>query len=217
MFSVESEDLNNTSFELIPTQISKPSYAVNETDRIGVKVYANTTRTLNVTVNFQVGNGNASFINAPLQIRHSQLRGLDASDSHPIGAITNLQTELDGKLVKANNLSDLADTNVARDNLGINLPLDTGAVVDFETPKIYGSSTTPISANITQDLTNAKRGQIGKMYHDALAEPTYPATWKLAGEGEYLSDASATSFVNAIYFEWESNTRQVYWITQEAL
>jgi hypothetical protein len=97
LFSLDTIELNNNTFEMIQTQSSKPSYEIDPTDRLGVKVYANTTRTSNVTVSFEIGNGNASYVNAPLQIRHSQLRGTGDDDLHPINSITNLQSELDSK------------------------------------------------------------------------------------------------------------------------
>lgn len=98
LFSKSSNDINNSTFDLSTILVTQPFYSVAETDRIGIKVYANTTRTSNVTVDLAVGDGNAMYFTTPLEIRHNQLRARDESDAHPISSITGLQTALDNKV-----------------------------------------------------------------------------------------------------------------------
>lgn len=97
LFSTTSKDINDVTYVREDLLVTQPVYLVNETDRIGLKVYASTTRTSNTTIRFKVGDGEAAFINTPLQIRHNQLRARDEVDSHPISAITGLQSSLDSK------------------------------------------------------------------------------------------------------------------------
>lgn len=97
LFSKLSNEINNSAFELYTILVTQPAYVVDQTDRIGIKVYASTTRTSNVVVDFIVGDGNASYFTTPLEIRHNQLRARDETDSHPISAITGLQTALNTK------------------------------------------------------------------------------------------------------------------------
>ena len=104
----DSREINNSIAERVASQISKPAYNTNETDRLGIKIYANTTRTSNVTVTFQVGNGNGSYVTTPLQTIHSQLRGRDEVDSHPISAITNLESTL-ANLTDRNSIENIED------------------------------------------------------------------------------------------------------------
>jgi len=104
----DSREINNSIAERVASQISKPAYDTNETDRLGIKIYANTTRTSNVTVTFQVGNGNGSYVTTPLQTIHSQLRGRDEVDSHPISAITNLESTL-ANLTDRNSIENIED------------------------------------------------------------------------------------------------------------
>jgi hypothetical protein len=108
LFTFDSREINNSIAEMVASQIFKPAYDTNETDRLGIKIYANTTRTSNVTVTFQVGNGNGSYVTTPLQIIHSQLRGRDEVNSHPISAITNLESTL-VNLTDRNSIENIED------------------------------------------------------------------------------------------------------------
>jgi len=90
-----SEEVNSVTTELVSTSFTSDSHIVNVTDRIGIKIYGTTTRTSNTTFEIVVGDGQASYFTTPLELRHNQLRDRDAVDSHPIGAITGLQTALD--------------------------------------------------------------------------------------------------------------------------
>ncbi len=86
---------------------------------------------------------------------------------------------------------------------------DTGAEIDFTTPKIFNSPASPETGNITDDLTDALIGIVQKIYHNHTTEPTFPAGWVLVG-GAYVE-----SELNIIYAEWVSGTRVEYWIAQE--
>lgn len=102
LFNVSSLSIENTSFTREDLLITKPSFVVDTSDRIGLKVYATTTRTSNVNVHLKIGDGEACYFNTPLAIRHNQLRARDEVDSHTIGSITGLQTALDSKADQAN-------------------------------------------------------------------------------------------------------------------
>jgi len=80
--------------------------------------------------------------------------------------------------------------------------------IDFTEPKIYGKSTVPNTANIINDLTNAKIGVIQKIYHNNGVAPTFPAGWVL------LSGAYVTGVLNIITCEFAEGTRVEYKIIQ---
>jgi len=86
---------------------------------------------------------------------------------------------------------------------------DTGAVISFESTKIYNSVASPETGNITDDLADAKIGAVQKIYHNHSIAPAFPAGWVKIGTGTY-----ATSTLNIIYCEWVSGTRVEYWIVQ---
>lgn len=98
LFSQDSSTIEDTSYTNETILVIKSSYQLDETDRVGVKIYANTTRNSSILVSMIVGNGGAAYIVTPLGLRHNQLRARDEVDSHPIGAITGLQGVLDAKL-----------------------------------------------------------------------------------------------------------------------
>lgn len=90
LFSIDSHDINDTTYAHENIIYIQPMYEVAPTDRIGLKVYVNTTRTINTTVSMQVGDGNAAYLVSPLGVRHNQLRARNDADSHPIEAISGL-------------------------------------------------------------------------------------------------------------------------------
>ena len=87
----------------------------------------------------------------------------------------------------------------------------TGSVISFVTPQVYNTFSSPSTADLTDDLTNAKIGYIQKIYHNKVTAPTVPAGWVLIGTGTYT-----TSTLNIIFAEWVSSTRVEYWITKPA-
>lgn len=119
LFSKLSDEINNLAFELSTILVTQPAYVVSEDDRIGIKVYASTTRTSNVVIDFIVGDGGAAYFTTPLEIRHNQLRARDEVDSHPIAAITNLQTELDNRVIKNANITAGTYKSVTVDAKGL--------------------------------------------------------------------------------------------------
>ncbi len=126
--------------------------------------------------------------------------------------ITNEQST--GNLVIAKGGVDLvditADTAIFTQTIGSPSATDTGAVINFVKPTIFGSPTTAITANITNDLTNAKLGIVQKIYHNKSTEPSFPAGWVKLGTTDYQGSAR-----NIIYCEWCEGTRVEYWYVQE--
>jgi len=86
----------------------------------------------------------------------------------------------------------------------------TTTTINFTGQTIYYNATTPGTGNISQNLTGAKLGLIQKIYHNDVAEPTYPAGWVLMGDAIYF-----TSTLNIIYAEWATGSRVEYWYVQE--
>src|SRR5699024_5893021 len=81
----------------------------------------------------------------------------------------------------------------------------TGSVVSFDAPHIYGKPSTPITGNITQDLTGARIGITQKIYHQDSTAPTFPGEWANVGyRGYNLSN------VNIIQAEYVSAGRVEY-------
>ena len=88
--------------------------------------------------------------------------------------------------------------------------LGTGLTIHFSGKTIFNLPSSPVSGNISGNTTNAKFGMIQKIYHQSAVEPTFPATWKLVGEGVYF-----TNELNIIYAEYVEPTWIEYWIIQQ--
>lgn len=69
----------------------------------------------------------------------------------------------------------------------------------------FGTSSAPLTGNITQDLTVAKRGQVQNIYHNDTVAPTFPATWDKVKPLDY-----SVNELNIIEVEWIDDTRQEY-------
>lgn len=74
LITVYSSEITNTSYAQLRFQLIQPNISVLSTDRIGVKLYFETTNTNPVVFNMIVGDGQASYFTTPLALRHSQLR-----------------------------------------------------------------------------------------------------------------------------------------------
>ena len=90
LFTSWSTELNNTDYLTLRNESNQPSYTVNATDRFGVRIYARTTHASDITVTTVVGGEHGSYFSTPLPLRHNLLRSRDASDAHPMTAITGL-------------------------------------------------------------------------------------------------------------------------------
>ena len=77
LFTIWSEEINNTTDLWIKFNSTQPNFTVVETDRMGARTKIRTTRTTDVTVTYTVGDGYGAFMNNPNKIRHSQLRDLN--------------------------------------------------------------------------------------------------------------------------------------------
>lgn len=77
LFSASSDKIINTAYATLEFQITQPSFNCLATDRLGFKLYASTTHPAGITLYTIVGDGNASYVNTPIALRHSQLRDLN--------------------------------------------------------------------------------------------------------------------------------------------
>ena len=173
LFTVSSASIEDTTFAREDLLIAKPSFVVDTTDRIGLKIYA-TTRNSNVTVQLKVGDGEACYFNTPLAVRHNQLRARDDVDSHPISAITGLQSELDNKLgISANAVSATKLATIRT----ISLTGDVTGSVTFD-----GTANAAITATIAANSVTLGTDTTGN-YVSSLTQGTGITVSGTAGEG----------------------------------
>jgi hypothetical protein len=81
--------------------------------------------------------------------------------------------------------------------------------IHFTGNTVFGTFTSPLSSNITDDLTESKLGVTQKIYHNSGSSPTVPAGWVLLGSTTYQ-----ISTTNIIYAEWSEGSRVEYWIVR---
>lgn len=94
-----------------------------------------------------------------------------------------------------------------------NLPVPKeGYDVSFEKPYIYNSHDVTDSQNtaITFDFTNAKIGQVQKMYHNGIYNIELPDEAVRIGSAPYVAGQ-----LNIVYLEFVNTDRVEYWIVQE--
>jgi hypothetical protein len=75
-------ELNNTIVALSTTETTRPSYAVNSSDKLSVSYYARTDAVVNTTVSLYIdGINNASYFITPIAIKHNDLIGLQGGSA----------------------------------------------------------------------------------------------------------------------------------------
>lgn len=81
LFTVNTPEINNTTVLLNILKSIQPSFSVNPTDRLGIKVFGLTTSVANRTLSFNHnGSDSYSYLITPLGASHNQLSGLNAGD-----------------------------------------------------------------------------------------------------------------------------------------
>jgi hypothetical protein len=168
---------------------------------------------------FITGSGNSLILGS----QYSTLSGVTGSTiiggnnivgtSNDTVYVTKLNIKTLGGGTAINNLGIDSGGNIVTGTAGGGIPAATTATtttINFSGQTIYYNAGTPGTGNITGDLTGSKLGLIQKIYHNDVAEPTYPAGWVLMGDAIYF-----TSTLNIIYAEWAGGTRVEYWYVQE--
>jgi hypothetical protein len=74
LFTSQSPEINNTVYDTLRHENNQSAFTVLETDRFGLRIFAQTTREVNVTINTIVGGENASYFSTPVGLRHDLLR-----------------------------------------------------------------------------------------------------------------------------------------------
>jgi len=85
LFTIESADINLTSVGEINLESYQNDISINATDYLGVRLYANTTAAINITVFTYIGDGKPSYIITPLSQVHDLLRRLKTTTDNVAG------------------------------------------------------------------------------------------------------------------------------------
>jgi hypothetical protein len=86
----------------------------------------------------------------------------------------------------------------------------TGAILSFITDRVYGTIASPVTGNITADVTGAQLGVTNIIIHNSGTAPTFSSEYKkLSGSGNYI-----VSVVNYIYCTFITSTEIIYSINQ---
>ncbi len=82
LFSYTTPVFNNTSYQTLRFEQHQPSFTVDTTDRLGIKVSVLQSHATSQTITLMVGDGYASYFTAPLSMRHNQLRDLNGDSGY---------------------------------------------------------------------------------------------------------------------------------------
>lgn len=77
----------------------------------------------------------------------------------------------------------------------------------FDKLRVYNTRLSPLTGNLTADLTDSKLGMIQKIYHNDSITPTLSG-----GNWNLLSGTYTPSALNIIYAEWVTSSEIEYWI-----
>ena len=93
LFSVTTDYLKDVDFTYNTLESVQPIYTVNTTDRLGVKTYLSTTNAASITGSLIIGGSRSAYMNTPLNLRHTQLRGLN-DDTNNVHVTSTERTNL---------------------------------------------------------------------------------------------------------------------------
>lgn len=165
LFTINSNDVNNTTLGEINFEGYQPEYTVNATDYLGMKLYANTTAATNITVYTYLGDSYHSYITAPLSMRHDLLRGLKYTTSNEIGYshLSNGTDTIYG--VKTFNSSPIVPTPTTDMQAATKKYVDDNLIGNY--------------MPLPQTTDNTKVGYYFAWWNDSSATKTLPAggTW----------------------------------------
>lgn len=82
LFSAVSDPIDNISYQRISIETIQPQFIVSTTDTLGLKIYASASVPATITFNYIEGGSNPTYLNTPLSLRHTQLRGLNDDPLH---------------------------------------------------------------------------------------------------------------------------------------
>lgn len=82
LFTLWSDEINNTTDTWIKLSTSQPNFTVNATDRMGMRLLAKTDAVTNRTITVDIGDGYGAYLNNPNRIRHSQLRDFNGDTAY---------------------------------------------------------------------------------------------------------------------------------------
>jgi len=92
LFTVNGADINDTVNTLESMTTVQPSFVINSTDRLLIKVYGRRIEASNRTITFSHnGTSHYSHIHTPLILRHNDLAGLQGGISSQYNHLTNLE------------------------------------------------------------------------------------------------------------------------------
>ncbi len=113
LFTKYTLSVNSTTYQNYYTETSRGAFTVVETDRLGFRVYGSTDRIASTTIDYIIGDGNGSYINSPLALRHSQLRDKNGEAEYQHMSSADM-TKFDSIEYGAevNNISDINATDL---------------------------------------------------------------------------------------------------------
>lgn len=147
-------------------ETTQPSFTVNTTDRIGHRIYVKTTAAGERTLSYKVGDGNASYINTPLALRHSQLRDKNSEEAYQHVTQTEIST-WNAKIAKTTNVTAINDANIADGEIVVfNLTNKDMRTSDKTIVTTLGTTdtTVPTSKAVKDAITTAITSALGGSY-----------------------------------------------------
>jgi hypothetical protein len=142
--------------------------------------------------------------------------GVSAAElAHLIGASDNIQDQIDINTLDIDDLwLEIAGIGAGKQNVAWNpIPGGAGAGnnIAFDIPKVIGTTATPVTGNVSANLTGAVVGVMLRMIHNQGSAPSFDA-------GTLQAASDSVAYVNGvnnyIEFQYWGGTKARYKITQ---
>jgi hypothetical protein len=170
------------------------------------------------TLNYGLGEGTNVYLPEEdgTLVTHQWLTGNTASASQfsALSAVTTAHTvsiAANSASITANTVSITSNTAALATKLPIQAGTATGVTITFVTDRVYGTTSTPETGNISGDTTGALLGVTNLVIHNhTTTAPTFDSKFKkLSGSGSYVVNTP-----NYIYCQYINSTTILYSINQ---
>lgn len=195
LFSEASAPIKSTiDYELSISTVSNQVFSILATDRLGIRIYASTTRVSSTIVSYIIGGGRGSYFTIPLALRHSQLR--EKNEEENFQHITTAQKIVLGNTSGTNtgdetNSTILSKIGYTPENIankgqalgycsldgGGKVPLSNLPATLLKYVGVWNASTN------TPTLTNPDTTKIGNVYNVSVAGTQFGINFSL---GDWL-------------------------------
>lgn len=197
LFSVISYEINNLTYEDTFIESAQLAFNISSTDRLGVRVYGNTTSNSGIILSSQVGDGPGAYFSTPLPIRHTQLRDLNADVNYQHINATD-RTNLNNLSGTNTGDQDLSDYRTKTEQLVAGEAVVSGNVCYLKSDGKYWKARANAEATTKGRIVIATQSISANATGTFLIEGNYTTSGLTVGSTYFINTSTAGEITSTI-------------------